>query len=161
MKINQLPKPVQVGGSILLCQMAGIIGSLATTSAIPTWYATLIKPEFSPPNWLFGPVWITLYTMMGIAFYLIFAKGLKKKKVKMASIVFLVHLALNTMWSLVFFGLKDIGLAFLIIFVLWLMIAWLIKLFFAIDKRASFLLIPYYAWVSFALILNFAIWQLN
>ncbi len=161
MKIEKLPKPVLLIGSIVLSQMAGIIGSLATTPAIPTWYVYLAKPTFSPPNWLFAPVWLTLYTMMGIAFYLIIAKGLKIKKKRIAAGLFLGHLVLNTLWSLVFFGLKDLGLALLVIIFLWLMIAILIDLFWKIDKRAGYLLIPYFLWVSFATMLNLAIWQLN
>jgi len=161
MKIEKLPKPILLIGSIVLCQLAGIIGSLATTPAIPTWYAYLTKPTFSPPNWLFAPVWLTLYTMMGVALYLIILRGLNKKKHRVAVGVFLAHLVLNTFWSLIFFGLKDLGLALLVIIFLWLMIAILIDLFWKIDKRAGYLLVPYFLWVSFATVLNLALWQLN
>lgn len=161
MKIEKLPKPVLQVSSIVLCQLAGVIGSLATTPAIPTWFDYLNKPTFSPPNWLFAPVWLTLYAMMGIAFYLIIVKGLKNKKKRIAAGLFLGHLVLNTLWSLVFFGLKDLGLALLVIILLWLMIAILIDLFWKIEKRASLLLIPYFLWVSFATFLNLALWQLN
>ncbi len=146
--------------SILLSQAAGGIGSIATASAIPNWYTTLNKPFFNPPNWLFGPVWLTLYTMMGIALYLIWRKK-PTQKTNFAKNLFLSHLVVNTLWSLVFFGLKNLGLALVVITALWLMIAWLIKLFCPIDKRASWLLLPYLLWVTFASLLNYAIWRLN
>lgn len=146
--------------SILLSQAAGGIGSLATASAIPNWYTTLNKPFFNPPNWLFGPVWLILYTMMGIALYLIWRKK-PTKKTNFARNLFFVHLLINALWSLVFFGLKNLGLALVVITTLWLMIAWLIKLFCPIDKRASWLIFPYLLWVTFASLLNYAIWRLN
>lgn len=147
--------------TILLSQMAGVVGSVATVSAIPTWYADLVKPSFSPPNYLFGPVWITLYTLMGIAWYLVWIKGTKNKENKFAVKLFGAHLVINALWSLIFFGLKDLGLAFIVIVVLWIMIGYLIKIFYRIDKRAGQLLLPYWAWVSFASLLNFSIFWLN
>lgn len=156
----KIKKPALLVSSILLSQAAGIIGSLATTPAIPTWYATLNKPFFNPPNWLFGPVWLTLYTMMGIALYLIWRKK-PTQKTKFARNLFLVHLGVNTLWSLVFFGLKNLSLASVVIVLLWLMIATLIKLFCPIDKRATWLLFPYLLWVTFASLLNYSIWKLN
>lgn len=156
-----IKKPKLLFVSILASQLAGFIGAFATTPAIPGWYANLVKPFFNPPSWIFGPVWTLLYTLMGISLYLIWVKGYQKKKIKEGVWLFFAHLAFNTLWSLVFFGLKNVGLAFIVIVILWAMIAYLIKTFWKIDKRASYLLIPYLAWVSFASVLNFYIWILN
>lgn len=147
--------------SITICQLAGIVGSLFTFSSIPTWYATLTKPSFSPPNYLFGPVWVTLYTLMGIAIYRIIVKGFKNKKVVYATYVFAIHLVLNAIWSIIFFGAKQIGLALVEIIILWGMIIYLIRLFWKLDKISSYLMLPYLAWVSFASVLNFTLWMLN
>ena len=147
--------------SIGISQLAGIIGSVFTTSEIANWYVFLNKPFFNPPNWLFGPVWIILYTLMGISLYLVWVKGYKEENIKRTVNIFLVHLAVNSLWSIVFFGLHDLGLALVIIFTLWLMILYLIKLFWNIEKIAAYLLIPYLLWVSFASILNYSIWMLN
>lgn len=140
--------------SIIACLSAGLIGSLATFPAIPTWYAGLIKPPFSPPNWIFGPVWTTLYILMGIAMYLVW----KKKK---SLTLFLIHLVFNAGWSVVFFGLRSISGGMVVIIILWGFIIALIREFYRIDKRASYLLIPYLVWVSFAGILNFSLLILN
>lgn len=147
--------------SIALCQLAGVVGSVFTMSAIPTWYATLKKPFFSPPNWLFGPAWITLYALMGVSFYRIWRLGWSNTQVKTAMIVFLIQLALNAVWSIIFFGLKNPGLAFAEIVILWIFIAVSIYLFYRLDKTAAYLLVPYLLWVSFASVLNFSIWKLN
>lgn len=148
-------------GFILLCQLAGIIGSAFTFDAIPTWYTTLTKPSFSPPNWIFGPVWTTLYTLMGISLYLVWKKGLKIKNIKFAFWFFVVHLAVNSTWSIIFFGFKDIKTALLTIIILWIMIAYSIKLFYKINKTAAYLLLPYFAWVSFAATLNYSLMVMN
>jgi tryptophan-rich sensory protein len=147
--------------SIGLCQSAGIIGSVFTASAIPTWYASLSKPSFGPPNWLFGPVWITLYTLMGISLYLVWKQGLGSGDVRLAMAVFGVHLILNALWSILFFGLKNPFIAFIEIVALLIMIIASMVLFYGVSKPAAFLLVPYLAWVSFATVLNFAIWRLN
>lgn len=157
----KIKKPLLLVASILLSQLAGIIGSLATASAISTWYVTLVKPDFNPPNWIFGPVWITLYTLMGIALYLVWSKGNQIPQVKTATSIFLLHLVVNSAWSIAFFGLKNLGLALAIIIVLWLMIVLLIRLFSKLNIWASRLLWPYLLWVSFATLLNFSLWQLN
>ena len=154
---HSIPKLI---ASIALCQMAGIIGSVFTASSIPTWYATLEKPFFNPPNWLFGPVWITLYTMMGISFYLIWHTVKSKKKDKLIKL-FLGHLVLNALWSIVFFGAQQMGVAFIVIGLLWTMIVSLIRGFAPLNKTAAWLLVPYLAWVSFATLLNAALWYLN
>jgi len=140
--------------SIFLCQLAGIIGSLFTTPSIATWYASLNKVSFSPPNWVFAPVWITLYFLMGISLYLVWGK-------KTAMMVFFVQLALNTFWSIIFFGFHNILLAFIEIVILWFAILATMIVFYKESKTASFLLIPYFLWVSFASVLNFAIFLVN
>ena len=147
--------------SIVACQCAGIIGSIFTTAAIPTWYATLQKPPFTPPNWLFAPAWITLYLLMGIAAFLIWRKGLEQKEVKSALVIFLVQLVLNALWSVVFFGLKSPLYGVVVIIVLWIAILFTILKFFKLSTVAGGLLLPYILWVSFAAVLNISIWVLN
>lgn len=147
--------------SVSLCLFVGFAGSLATSPSITTWYATLQKPFFSPPNWIFAPVWTILYIVMGIAAYLIWKKGLQKKAVKSALTLFLIQLALNFFWSIIFFGYHVPILAFGEILLLWITIFLTIKAFLLINKFAAYLLIPYLAWVSFATILNLAIVILN
>ena len=140
--------------SIGICLGAGILGSVFTVSSIPNWYVTLNKPFFSPPNWVFGPVWIILYILMGISLYLVW----KRKKVPS---VFWIQLILNAVWSIIFFGMKNPTLALMDIAVLWIIIVLTIKAFSKISKLAGKLLIPYLAWVSFATLLNLAIVILN
>jgi tryptophan-rich sensory protein len=156
-----MKKASQLLGAILLCQLAGAIGSVFTASSVKSWYPTLIKPSFNPPSWLFGPVWITLYAMMGVALYLVWREKQAGKEVRLAMWIFLTQLAVNAAWSIVFFGLKNIGGALFVIVALWLMIAVSIWLFFPIKKAAAWLLAPYLLWVSFASVLNFALWRLN
>jgi len=152
-------KPARLLGYILLCLLPGFLGSLVTMEAIPTWYANLNQPSFSPPDWIFGPVWTALYFMMGFALYFVSLK--KTPESKRAQILFLIHLVVNCAWSFVFFGLKEIGLAMVVIVLLWLMIFACTCLFCNIDKRAAYLLLPYLGWVSFAMALNNAILALN
>lgn len=140
--------------AIVICESAGLIGSLFTFSAIPTWYATLNKPFFSPPNFVFGPVWTTLYFLMGVSLYLVW---MKKKSLT----IFWIQLFFNVTWSLVFFGLKNPLLALINIIFLWTAIFLTIKHFFRISKLAAYLLVPYLLWVSFASLLNLAIVILN
>jgi benzodiazapine receptor len=147
--------------SIIICQLAGIIGSIFTTPAIPTWYANINKPTFRPPNWVFAPVWTTLYLLMGIALFLVLRKGLNEKGIKIAVAVFALQLVLNALWSYLFFGLESPFAAFIEIIFLWAAILISIILFFRISPVAGALLIPYIIWVSFASVLNFAIWRLN
>lgn len=152
-------KPKKLIVSLVLPQIAGLVGSFATMSSVSTWYASLIKPSFSPPNWLFGPAWITLYALMGIASYLIWTKG--EKGAKAAIRLYWVHLAFNALWSFSFFGLRNPLLGLVNIAVIWIFIVILIAKFWKIDRRASVLLVPYLGWVSFASVLNFYLWMLN
>ncbi len=147
--------------SIIVCLGAGFIGSFFTSPVIQGWYAGVIKPSFNPPSWIFGPVWTVLFIMMGIAAAIVWSKGLDDKAVKIALIVFIIHLVLNVLWSVFFFGMQNPGLAFIDIVILWLMIALVMYLFYMIDHRAGYILIPYILWVSFAAVLNFTIWRLN
>jgi benzodiazapine receptor len=147
--------------SIVACQCAGGIGSIFTTSAIPTWYAALEKPFFTPPNWLFAPAWITLYLLMAIAAFIIWRKGLGKREVRAALIIFLVQLVLNALWSVVFFGLQSPFWGIVVIIALWVAILLTIIRFFRLSTVAGALLVPYIVWVSFASALNIAIWVLN
>ncbi len=147
--------------SILICEFAGIIGSLFTAQSIPAWYALLAKPKLTPPSWVFAPVWTTLYILMGIAAFLIWTNGLKRRDVKIALGVFAVQLMLNTFWSIIFFGLHSPFGAFIEIIFLWLAILATIITFSKISKPAAWLLAPYILWVSFAAYLNYSIWQLQ
>ncbi|MFH1450827.1 MAG: TspO/MBR family protein [archaeon] len=151
----------RLAASIIVCQLAGAFGSIFTAKTVSTWYLTLNKPFFNPPGWLFGPVWITLYTLMGIALYFVLSKGLDRIEVKNAFFVFAAQLALNALWSVLFFGLRNPMLAFFEIILLWASILVSIFLFYRIDRKAAYLLIPYILWVSFAAVLNCAIWLLN
>ncbi len=147
--------------SIGVCLFAGIFGSIFTASEIPTWFATLAKPTWSPPAWVFGPVWTTLYVLMGVSAWIIWRKGWKRKDVKIALWIFAAQLALNALWSLIFFGWHQLGWAFLEVILLWLTILATIVFFAKISRPAAWLLAPYLAWVTIASVLNFTIWQLN
>jgi translocator protein len=181
-------KPLRLAISLLAPLIAGVIGSLATYSAIQGWYAGLDKPFFSPPNWLFGPVWTTLYILMGVACYLVWtARIVKHNKLakgyffdsKSSPLSFLmgrswasklrraaltaygVQLVLNVAWSVAFFGLRSPWLGVVVIAWLWMAIMVTIILFRLIDKRAACLMLPYILWVSFAMILNISLAVLN
>ncbi|RJP58295.1 MAG: tryptophan-rich sensory protein [Candidatus Auribacter fodinae] len=146
---------------IAVCQCAGIIGSAATLPAIPEWYNNLVKPVFTPPDWIFGPVWITLYTCMGIAAFLISQSNAEKPVVRTALFFFGIQLMLNALWPVIFFGLKAPLAALVEMTILWMFIAITATLFFAIHTVAGALLIPYLLWTSFAMVLNLRLYQLN
>lgn len=145
--------------SIVICLAVGGISGYITADAIPGWYVTINKPSFNPPNWIFGPVWTTLYILMGVAFYLIW-KSTHPQKNK-AMLLFGIQLLLNFFWSIIFFNFHALGFALAEIILLWIFILLSILSFYPISKVASYLLIPYLLWVSFASVLNFSIWQLN
>lgn len=145
---------------IAVCLAAGGLGAIATTPEIDGWYRTIEKPTWTPPGYLFGPVWTTLYIMMAIAAWLIWRKaGTKAAAIPLT--LFGVQLMLNVAWSWIFFGLHQPGWAFAEIILLWFAITATTVVFFRKQKVAGLLMIPYLAWVSFAGVLNFAIWQLN
>lgn len=143
--------PLTVGG----------LSGFATSQGVASWYPTLTKPSFNPPSWVFGPVWTALYIMMGVAAYLVWRQGLAAPGVKLALIAFAVQLALNGLWSILFFGMQSLGWAFAEIIVLWLALLAAVVLFWRVAQVAGWLLIPYLAWVSFAAVLNGSIWMLN
>lgn len=147
--------------SILACVALGSIGGIATASSIDTWYANVNKPSFNPPNWLFAPVWTTLFTLMGIAAALVWQEGINNKTVKNALVLFGIQFLLNMIWSWLFFGMQNPKLAFIEIIVLWVFIFLTIRAFFGVKNTSGWLLVPYILWVSFASVLNFCIWQLN
>ena len=148
--------------SLIAPQAAGLIGSIFTASSVTGWYSTVTRPELAPPNWIFGPVWTTLFVLMGIALFLVWKKeDSQKKKVKLALRLFVAQLVLNTLWSVIFFGLQSPGWAFVEIIFLWISITLTITVFTPISRLAAWLLVPYLAWVSFAAYLNYSIWLLN
>jgi translocator protein len=147
--------------SIALCQSAGLLGSFFTVPAIPTWYATLNKPAFSPPSWLFGPVWISLYTLMGVSLFLVWNTTESKPKFKKGMIFFFIQLLLNAFWSVFFFGFRSPLAGLIEMVFLWSGIVVTIFYFIKLSRWAGMLLLPYLAWVSFAFILNFSLWILN
>jgi len=156
--VKDIPKLII---SIVACLAAGAIGSIFTMAAIPTWYVTLQKPPFAPPNWLFAPVWTVLYVLMGVAAFLVWRKGLENRQVKIALIVFLLQLVFNALWSIVFFGLQSPLYGLIIISVLLVAILATVIIFFKMSRIASVLMWPYLLWVIFAAILNGSIWMLN
>ena len=158
MKLNNFFKLIIAVG---VSELAGVIGLVFTISSIPTWYAGLVKPALSPPSWVFGPVWTTLYFLMGIAVFLVWKKGLERKDVKMALGIFGLQLFLNAIWSVIFFGLRNPGWAFVDIILLWLVILGTTIVFYKVSRLAVFLLLPYILWVSFAGYLNYSILILN
>jgi translocator protein len=154
-------RTLRILGFILVCLLAGFIGSIFTTPSVPGWYAGLVKPSFNPPNWIFGPVWTVLYILMGLSAYLVYEKGPKNRGVRTALVVFAGQLVLNALWSIVFFGAHMILGAAVLIVVLGAMIAASIWLFSKISKAAAYLLVPYILWVSFAAVLNISLYGLN
>ena len=147
---------------VVTCLAIGYFSGMVTRSAITTWYPTLVKPSFNPPNWVFAPVWSMLYIMMGVAAGLVWNRiDFERETVKKALVFFTIQLALNALWSYLFFGLHNPMLAGLEIIVLWLMIYETYIQFVKINKIAGYLFLPYLAWVSFAAVLNGSIWWLN
>lgn len=158
MSMKNLPKLIV---SIVVCELVGILSTPFTLAAIPGWYASLVKPPFSPPNWIFGPVWILLYLMMGVSFHYIWQLGWQKKKVRVAGYYFGVQLAFNFLWSIAFFGLRSPILGLVNIVVLLGLILLTMKHFYPLSRVAFYLLVPYLLWVIFATLLNGAIVLLN
>ncbi len=147
--------------SIGVCLAAGVAGSIYTAQSISWWYPLLNKPAITPPAWIFGPVWIWLYILMGYSLYLIWNRGLKKKAVTDAVALFGIQLILNVFWSYLFFGLRKPFFALIEVVVLWATILLTTLRFGKIDRVAGFLLIPYLVWVGFASVLNLMLVLLN
>ena len=152
----KIKKPKLLILSILLTQGLGVIPSFATANSIDTWYQTINKPVFTPPSWVFGPVWTILFLLMGIALYMIWAR----KEMDLVSL-FIIHMGFNMLWSVLFFGLQMPGLALIEINLLVLFVAYLTYRFWKVEKWAGILLVPYLLWGIFATFLNYAIWRLN
>lgn len=146
--------------SIIIAEGAGIIGSVFTVSGLKDWYLTLVKPSWNPPSWVFGPVWTILYALMGIAAAMVWQQK-DAPGAKLALQIYGVHLVFNVLWSILFFGLKNPGLAFAEIIMLLALIIITTVLFWKISPWAGALMLPYIAWVSFAAYLNYTIWRLN
>jgi len=183
-KITKRNNLIKLLLSVIICELAGIVGSIFTVPSTNGWYGTLNKASINPPNWIFGPVWTILFLLMGISFYLVWSKnftasqspkisGIKawnpwSQKLWTGSwqkanviLIFALQLVLNTCWSIIFFGLRQPGLAFFELLALWFAILYTIINFYRVSKPASYLLIPYILWVSFAGFLNLSIWLLN
>ena len=141
--------------SIAIAEGAGIIGSIFTTPAIDGWYAGLGKPWFTPPAWVFAPVWTILFALMGVALYLVWETPASRPRKFIAVLIFFCQLALNVLWSYIFFHVQSPFEAFLEIIILWLAIALTIYVFAKISRKAAWLLVPYILWVSFAAVLNY------
>ncbi|MCK0161542.1 TspO/MBR family protein [Allomuricauda sp. F6463D] len=146
---------------VLVCLAIGFLSSIATQSSVNDWYLTLNKPSFTPPSWLFAPVWTTLYILMGISAGMVWSKGYHHIWVKSALYHFVFQLLLNALWSIVFFGLRNPLLGLVVILALLTMIILTIKWFRVISKPAAYMMIPYVIWVAFAAALNYKIWELN
>jgi len=147
---------------VVTCLVVGYFSGIVTRNSIETWYPTLVKPSFNPPNWLFPPVWTTLYILMGIAAGLIWNRiEFEKEAVKRALLFFAIQLGLNALWSYLFFGFHNILLALVELVLLWLILYETYLSFKKINKIAGYLLLPYLAWLTFAGVLNASIWQLN
>ena len=146
-----------LAGWVLLCFAAAAMGGLFMPGE---WYASLKKPLWNPPGWIFGPVWSALYMMMAVAAWLVWRQGGWDKQRK-PLLLFLAQLALNAFWTPLFFGLHWTGVAFAEILLLWVAIAWTITAFRPVHRVAAWLLVPYLAWVSFAAVLNGTLWRLN
>ena len=156
--IRSFPK---LAAAVLFCVIVGSLGSLVTITGPASWYASLEKPFFTPPGWVFGPVWITLFVLMGIALYLVWDAGIHRREVRVALAAFGAQFTLNVLWSFLFFGLRSPILGLADIIILWILIATTIVLFYRVTKSAAYLLIPYIAWVSLATALNAAVYFMN
>jgi len=170
--------------SVIICELAGVIGSIFTIPSIDVWFKNLNKPSFSPPNWIFGPVWTILFLLMGLSFYMVWDSNWIAKnkigKIKVAKwnslseklwqgkwqkiniiTIFFAQLLLNIAWSILFFGLHFTDIAFFELLMLWFAILFTIINFYRVSKLAAYFLLPYILWVSFAGILNYFLWILN
>jgi tryptophan-rich sensory protein len=141
--------------------MVEVSTGLITEPSVTTWYKTIIKPSFTPPNWVFAPVWTLLYLMMGFAWGHINTLSIDQETKKTANSLFIIQLIFNFLWSIIYFGFHSIQYAFIDIILLWLSLICTIYQFFKISKLAGWLLIPYLLWTSYAAILNASIWYLN
>ena len=156
--VKEIPRLVV---SIVIVFLAGAVGTVYTLKEITGWYVFLPKPSWTPPNWAFGPIWSILYILMGISLFLVWREGLGKKNVQIGVLVFAVQLAINVIWSLVFFGTHNIFGGLVLVLILWISILINIIVFYRISKPAGLILIPYLIWVSIASYLNYSVFLLN
>lgn len=152
---------LRIAVAVAVCLLVGALSGFATQSSVDTWYSTLNKPSFNPPNWIFAPVWTVLYILMGVAAGVVWGYGYYHKRVKTALYFFGFQLLLNASWSIVFFGLQLPLPALVILLILLILIVMTIRRFYIVNRTAAYLMIPYLLWVLFAGILNFKIVQLN
>ncbi|MEM1041892.1 MAG: TspO/MBR family protein [Bacteroidota bacterium] len=146
---------------VLGCELVGVVGALTTVTGDASWYDGLTKPPFNPPNWLFGPVWTTLYAMMGVSAYLVWREDRNRSEVRVALGLFAAQLVLNGIWTPVFFGAESIVGGAVVILALWVALVLTMRAVFRVSRPAGWLLVPYLLWVSFAAVLNLSIWVLN
>lgn len=157
-----MQKIIRIAVVLTTCLLVGYFSGMVTRDSITTWYPTLVKPSFNPPNWVFAPVWTILYIMMGVAGGIVWNRlEQEPENVKKAFTFFIIQLALNAAWSVIFFYFHNPFLALIEVILFWLLIFETHIQFKKIDKTAGLLFIPYLAWVSFATILNASIWWLN
>jgi translocator protein len=147
--------------SIAIPVAIGATSGFFTVTGVESWYQTINKPSWNPPSWIFGPVWTSLYVMMGIALYLVWKSDSSSILKKTAFILFAVQLLFNFFWSFIFFNQQQVGWALVEMLIMWVLILLTIFAFANVSKTAAWLLVPYIVWVSFAAILNFTIWKLN
>ncbi len=159
--MGRMNKWAALAGFIAICLFAGGLGGWITAQSVADWYPTLNKPAWNPPPWIFGPVWTTLYVMMAVAAWLVWKTDMRFSGVRVALILFFIQLALNCLWSFLFFGARNPGWALIDIVLLLMSLLLTTWAFFSQSKRAGVLMLPYLAWVGFATFLNFTIWQLN
>lgn len=146
---------------VLACEAVGAIGALTTDTGESSWYAGLEKPAFNPPGWVFGPVWTTLYALMGIAAFLVWREGTDRPEVRRALGLFVAQLVLNGIWTPIFFGAESIVGGAIVIVALLVVLALTVRAFFRVSKAAGWLLVPYLLWTAFATVLTLSIWGLN
>lgn len=157
---NRRPAATLVA-AVLACELVGASGSVFTVTSLDSWYATVEKPWFNPPNWVFGPVWTLLFALLGVAAWLVWRAGLGDRAVQVALAAFAAQYVLNVGWSAAFFGLESPAFGLTVITALWAAIVVTGVAFARVDRRAAALLVPYLAWVTFAALLNYEIWRLN
>lgn len=156
-----MQKSVKLMWSISICLIVSFISSLITMKAVPVWYEHLHKPWFTPPNFLYSPLWTVLYIMMAVSLYLVWVRGSRSVYAKPAMFAFAIQLLLNFMWTVLFFGYRNPAYAFVDIILLWTAIIATANYSYNVSRPAAFLLIPYFLWVTFAAVLNYGIMILN
>jgi len=153
---------LSLGVAIIICEAAGALGALFTSTSVTGWYVTLVRPALAPPPWIFGPVWTTLYLLMGVAVWLVWhSTSVAREERRRALWLFALQFGLNAVWSPIFFGAHALGWALIEIALLWLAIVATIRAFARVSRAAAWLMAPYLAWVTFATYLTYALWLLN